>query len=1070
MLGSPPPWVQILQLITITILKCSYSQPGIIILLGYYGFGLGESRADLASSSTPAIDFSSLHLFFVPNSIQPTKNTNPEPSHQSLQLTAEEALINDFDNVLIHPETQPDSFCLVVKILTPKTPKPNWIGNSMKDAWVARFPFTFTEYHSGLYLVRFGCEGDRRRVMEGQPWHFDRSLMLFAIPDGFDTILPNQLRYIPLWLQAHFIPFGNRSHGLAHFIVDTIGDLIEVHLASLYDSIIPFMRIRVLLDTTKPLFRGMNIHFWKLSLTKWSKFQYEGIQNYCYHCGKLDHTFNRCENFLHYCDTHAHSPPLSYKDVLRAPAKPIYKKSIFELSNSTPFEEIPSLSNVTSQSFSTPVTISDQLTHSTPQPVSHFPSITCPINTAPVMTTATFTSTSKGKAPMYPEPPWVSSEPPAPICPKAQVAPLNISAIHRNPSLSTEDIAKVNQLQSHVNSLLLREEFLWKQRSRVNWLKGISQRINPDHFTFLNKDFDSFEAALDVLNKGADLWSINETYLVLIPKKSNASKVCDFRPISLCSTFYKVIAKTIANCLKTVLTSLISHNQGAFLSNRIIFDNILIANEVINAINGRKAGKGISNLIIPSRGIRQGDPLSPYLFLLVVEGLSVIIPSKEHLALFKDISICRSSPSISHMLFADDSLLFTQVSHHNSSYIQDILSTYNKAMGQFVNLAKSSVLFSRNTSHHDKHYFLSSLGMADKPFIDTYLGVPQCFARSKKSSFHFILQRASSKLSVWKSKLFSKAGKEVLLKAVIQAILSYVMSCYRVPQSICKQLEKLMANFWWGAKGQNKSKIHWKSWHNLCKSKFFGGLGFRSIINHNQAMLAKQACVFFKIPLPFLLLFSKLSISNIMTFSKPQLVTVLLFPGEVYFGVKIFFLKGWFGTLGIGHWDIHKLNTYFDVDLVASILSTPITSSSQDCLIWGYDPSGNLTEVSFKPAVGFYKLSVDAASQRQTNKQSFGAVVQDHTGRIMAALHSSTFSCTQPIFAEAEALYRAITWCAAVRFPIGLIVSDCQLLIGKIINQQRNNSALSDKVWQIISSLSLFPDASIRYMPRSLNT
>ncbi|KAM6543834.1 hypothetical protein CsatB_008281 [Cannabis sativa] len=793
------------------------------------------------------------------------------------------------------------------------------------------------------------------------------------------------------------------------------------------------------------------------------------------------------------------------------------------------------------------------------------------------------------------------------------------TSIHRNPSLSTEDIAKVNQLQSHVNSLLLREEFLWKQRSRVNWLKvgdnntkffhsransrrrnnmvkcltlddgstvtsfptivntfmefytnlftstgadmdsinlimqGISQRINPDHFTFLNKDFDSFEAALDVLNKGADLWSINETYLVLIPKKSNASKVCDFRPISLCSTFYKVIAKTIANCLKTVLTSLISHNQGAFLSNRIIFDNILIANEVINAINGRKAGKvgwaglkldmekafdkvewgflesiflhfsfptnfvslvircvstisfrlcinqGISNLIIPSRGIRQGDPLSPYLFLLVVEGLSVIIPSKEHLALFKDISICRSSPSISHMLFADDSLLFTQVSHHNSSYIQDILSTYNKAMGQFVNLAKSSVLFSRNTSHHDKHYFLSSLGMADKPFIDTYLGVPQCFARSKKSSFHFILQRASSKLSVWKSKLFSKAGKEVLLKAVIQAILSYVMSCYRVPQSICKQLEKLMANFWWGAKGQNKSKIHWKSWHNLCKSKFFGGLGFRSIINHNQAMLAKQACVFFKIPLPFLLLFSKLSISNIMTFSKPQLVTVLLFPGEVYFGVKIFFLKGWFGTLGIGHWDIHKLNTYFDVDLVASILSTPITSSSQDCLIWGYDPSGNLTvnsayhlanstsslpssstpntfqkwwksEVSFKPAVGFYKLSVDAASQRQTNKQSFGAVVQDHTGRIMAALHSSTFSCTQPIFAEAEALYRAITWCAAVRFPIGLIVSDCQLLIGKIINQQRNNSALSDKVWQIISSLSLFPDASIRYMPRSLNT
>uniref|UniRef100_A0A803QNR0 CCHC-type domain-containing protein n=1 Tax=Cannabis sativa TaxID=3483 RepID=A0A803QNR0_CANSA len=318
------------------------------------------------------------------------------PTSQSTQLTPEEALVHDFDHVSLHPEPQTHSYCLVVKILSPKTLKIDWIQKAMNEAWVARCPFTFSEYHSGLFLVQFGCEGDRRRVMEGQPWHFDRSLMIFAIPDGFDTILPSQLRYIPLWVQVHFIPFGSRSYGLAQFVADAIGDLIEVHLISLYDSVTPFMRVRVLLDTTKPLHRGMNVRFRKLSLTKWLKFLYEGIQNYCYHCGKLDHTFNKCDKFLHHCDHNPFPPSLSYKDVLRAPAKSIYKKSIFELSNSIPFEEQPSLTN--------------PIHHNSQDQTNSFLVTTVPttFHTTPIMTTTTLPTTSKGKAPMYPQPSQVS--------------------------------------------------------------------------------------------------------------------------------------------------------------------------------------------------------------------------------------------------------------------------------------------------------------------------------------------------------------------------------------------------------------------------------------------------------------------------------------------------------------------------------------------------------------------------------------------------------------------------------------------------------------------------------------
>uniref|UniRef100_A0A803QS94 DUF4283 domain-containing protein n=1 Tax=Cannabis sativa TaxID=3483 RepID=A0A803QS94_CANSA len=142
------------------------------------------------------------------------------PVSQSTQLTAEEALVHDFDHVSIHPEPQSQSHCLVVKVLSPKTLKVNWIQKAMNEAWVARCPFSFSEYHLGLLLVQFGCEGDRRRVMEGQPWHFDRSLMIFAIPDGFDTILPSQLRYIPLWVQVHYIPLVPCSWLACLLVVD----------------------------------------------------------------------------------------------------------------------------------------------------------------------------------------------------------------------------------------------------------------------------------------------------------------------------------------------------------------------------------------------------------------------------------------------------------------------------------------------------------------------------------------------------------------------------------------------------------------------------------------------------------------------------------------------------------------------------------------------------------------------------------------------------------------------------------------------------------------------------------
>lgn len=118
--------------------------------------------------------------------------------------------------------------------------------------------------------------------------------------------------------------------------------------------------------------------------------------------------------------------------------------------------------------------------------------------------------------------------------------------------------------------------------------------------------------------------------------------------------------------------------------------------------------------------------------------------------------------------------------------------------------------------------------------------MPSQIGRNKGAAFKRIKDQVEKTLQGWKENLFSLGGKEVLIKSVAQAIPTYTMSCFRLPNYIRSEIDMLCTRFWWGTSG-DKNKNHWMSWKKMCQNKAIGGMGFKQLSGFNQAMLAKQS-------------------------------------------------------------------------------------------------------------------------------------------------------------------------------------------------------------------------------------
>jgi hypothetical protein len=350
---------------------------------------------------------------------------------------------------------------------------------------------------------------------------------------------------------------------------------------------------------------------------------------------------------------------------------------------------------------------------------------------------------------------------------------------------------------------------------------------------------------------GFMLKEFNHTNIALIPKLENPSRVNYFHPISLTNFNYKIISKILSNRFKPLLHKIVSPMQSAFLKGRSIQDNSIMAHELFHTMKYKRGRGGLMALKLdmekafdslewsfllkildllgfhptwinwigqcittssfsilldgspygnfkPSRGIRQGDPLSHFLFILGLEILSRLILRDEALGSLQGIKVAPLSPPISHLLFADDVMIFTRDKVQDANAILNRLSTYTKWSGYCINLSKSTVFFSKNCSVNAISEVNRILNLPLIPVRAKYLGIPLFLSQNKRDAFMDIKDRICSKITSWKAKPLSQAARTTLLKSMANAIPTYLMSLFLIPKSFCLEIIVIMRKFRWG--------------------------------------------------------------------------------------------------------------------------------------------------------------------------------------------------------------------------------------------------------------------------------
>ncbi|KAG6466890.1 hypothetical protein ZIOFF_075312 [Zingiber officinale] len=400
---------------------------------------------------------------------------------------------------------------------------------------------------------------------------------------------------------------------------------------------------------------------------------------------------------------------------------------------------------------------------------------------------------------------------------------------------------------------------------------------------------DVFQAVLDFF-RGAELpRGMASTTIVLIPKVDSAQRWRDFRPISLCNVSYKIISKLMAQRMASVLGKVISPAQSGFVPGRLISDNILMAQELDHKLNYHIRGGnlilkldmakaydrvqwgvlfrvmvafGFSEAVIAfirrcvtsswfsvlvngqlsgffrsQRGLRQGDPISPFLFILAAELLSRGIEAL--FAAYPGMAYATGCDMrVSHLAYADDVVIFLNGSLDCVRRGKEFLDRYEAQSGQAINAAKSSFFPSRCISDRRRQQIAAITGfvLGVRPML--YLGVPIISGNKRTVHFAPILAKIQRKFQGWNLSRLSHGGRLMLIQSVLSSLPVYLLQVTQPPLEVLRKLEGVFASFFWSSVGHDR-KVHWVAWRDICRPKQEGGLGVRRLSEVGAALSMK---------------------------------------------------------------------------------------------------------------------------------------------------------------------------------------------------------------------------------------
>jgi len=246
-----------------------------------------------------------------------------------------------------------------------------------------------------------------------------------------------------------------------------------------------------------------------------------------------------------------------------------------------------------------------------------------------------------------------------------------------------------------------------------------------------------------------------------------------------------------------------------------------------------------SGFFSSSGGLRQGDLLSPLLFVIVMEALSKMFAvsiSRGFLSRFSVGSSSNGVFDISHLLFADDTLVFCEANPDHLRFLRVLFLSFKAVSGLKINLAKSKLVHVGDVDNMDELAGIMGCGVSSLPL--KYLGLLLGAPFKAKSIWDDVVSKIERRLASWKRMYLSKGDRVTLIKSTLSNLPTYFLSLFPIPSSVASRIEKLHRDFLWGGLGE-EFKYHLVSWSTVCSPISEGGLGIRNLRIFNQALLGK---------------------------------------------------------------------------------------------------------------------------------------------------------------------------------------------------------------------------------------